>query len=97
MLTLKKYYTGNDDVICEQDATIKVVDAPTQLFYNEDHGNDKVIFEEDTKKYEYMFSGQGMLNTIKIYLHHYFNPLLNFHVTNQCRMGKRNGNKKHRR
>ena len=27
-------------------------------------GNDEVIFEEDTDEEEYMFSGEGMLNTI---------------------------------
>ena len=63
-MTIKNYYTGNDEVICERNAIIKVVDAPTQSIYNEDHGYDKVIFEEDTNEYEYMFSGQGMLSTI---------------------------------
>ena len=53
-------------------------------------GNDEVIFEEDTNEDEYMFFGEGMLNTILIFLHHYIAPSLIFvcYKSNQKRMRK---------
>ena len=40
-ITIKNYYTGNDGIIYEQEATIKEIDAATKSIYNEEHG--KVI------------------------------------------------------
>uniref|UniRef100_A0A453QHJ8 Helitron helicase-like domain-containing protein n=1 Tax=Aegilops tauschii subsp. strangulata TaxID=200361 RepID=A0A453QHJ8_AEGTS len=63
---------GNDEVICEQEATIKEVDAPTQSIYHQDHGNDEVIFEEDTDEEEYMFPGEDPVNGLWVTMREYY-------------------------
>lgn len=40
-ITIKNYYTGNDGIIYEQEATIKEIDVAAKSICNEDHG--KVI------------------------------------------------------
>ena len=55
-------------------------------------GNDGVIFEEDADEDEYMFTGEGMLNTIKINLQHYNTTYQIKYVVYQIRVGQRSGN-----